>query len=83
MNTMDIQAFKLTLIEKLLRVSDESILRKVESFIDENKEEVWDLLSEGEKEAFEEGVKDFEAGRIISLEDANKELYKKYPELAP
>jgi len=79
---MDIQAYKLSLIEQLLRINDEKKLQEIGSSISKAGMEPWDLMSEGEREAFREGLKDIQASRTVSYEDADADLFEKFPQLA-
>jgi hypothetical protein len=79
---MDIHAYKLSLIEKLLRINDEQTLRNVDSAMGEVESYAIDSMSAGEKSSYEAGKKDLEEGRVISYEDADRALDQKYPEIA-
>ena len=76
---MNIQARKLVLIEEFLRISDESIITKLESFIKQEKKE---FLEESLKpmslkdfhEMIELAKHDSSAGRVISHQELKKKV---------
>ncbi len=76
---MDIQARKLVLIEEFLRISDESLISKLESFIkqEKNKSLERDLrpisLSEFH-EMIDQAKSDRDAGRVISHQDLKQKV---------
>lgn len=59
---MDIQAKKLSLIQWLVGLKDERLLKKVEAI---SKEDVdfWDELSEEQQKEIKQGVKELDAGK--------------------
>ncbi len=76
---MNIQARKLVLIEEFLRISDESLITKLESFIKQEKkvshERNLKPMSLTEfHEMIDESKRDFEAGRVISHQELKKKV---------
>ena len=71
---MNIQAEKLELIQWLISVNDVSIIEKIKSFRLKSSKDWWDEISEAEKQAIEQGLKDAEEGKLIP----HNELKKKY-----
>ena len=73
---MDIQTEKLKLIEWLKSLTDQTIIESLKLFKDNisNKTDWWESLSDNEKTAIDEGLKDVEEGRIIP----HSEVMKKY-----
>lgn len=76
---MNIQARKLVLIEEFLRISDESLITKLESFIKQEKkishERNLKPLSLNEfHEMIDHAKRDIDAGRVISHQDLKKKL---------
>ena len=76
---MNIQARKLVLIEEFLRISDESIITKLESFIKQEKkishEESLKPMSLNEfHEMIDQAKQDSEAGRVISHQELKKKV---------
>ena len=71
---MNIQARKLVLIEEFLRISDESLITKLESVIKQEKRSSHDrnlkpmLLSEFH-EMIDQAKRESDAGRVISHQD--------------
>ena len=76
---MDIQAEKLSLIEWISRINDQSIIAKLKNLQADyiGSDDWWDELNQEEKESIERGLKDIEEGRVHSHETV-KEIYGKY-----
>lgn len=75
---MNIQARKLVLIEEFLRISDESLITKLESFIKQEKKITHErnlkpMSMEEFHEMIDQAKSDSDAGRVIS----HQELIKK------
>lgn len=73
---MNIQAEKLELIRWLTSVNDVSIIEKIKSFRLKNSKDWWDEISEAEKQAIEQGLKDAEEGKLIPHDDVKKKYEK-------
>lgn len=76
---MNIQARKLVLIEEFLRISDENLIAKLESFIKQQKKVSHDRelnpMSFNEfHEMIEQAKKDSDAGRVISHQELKKKI---------
>ncbi len=76
---MNIQARKLVLIEEFLRISDENLIAKLESFIKQQKKVSHDRelnpMSFNEfHEMIEQAIKDSDAGRVISHQELKKKI---------
>ncbi len=76
---MNLKAEKLRLIEWIARLEDISIINKLKQVQDENSSmpDLWEELSESDKQSIERGMRDIEAGSIHSHETVRK-LYEKY-----
>ena len=61
------EARKLSIVEHLADLQDESILLQIENLIKPNVD-FWDELSEQEKELIKKGIQDHEEGKRISYE---------------
>jgi hypothetical protein len=76
---MNIQARKLVLIEEFLRISDESLITKIESFIKQEKKISHErslkpmALSEFH-EMIDQAIQDSESGHVISHQDIKKKV---------
>lgn len=76
---MSIQSRKLVLIEEFLRISDESLIIKIESFIKQEKKISHErslkpmLLSEFH-EMIDQAIQDSDAGRVISQQELKKKI---------
>ena len=78
---MNIQARKLGLIEEFLRIDDETLLIKLESFIKQEKKisherSLKPMSLENLYEIINQAKQDSDAGRVISLEDLKKKAQK-------
>ncbi|MEI6141509.1 MAG: hypothetical protein WCP85_19715 [Mariniphaga sp.] len=76
---MNIQARKLILIEEFIRISDESLITKLESFIKQEKKDSHEKslkpMSLNEfHEMIDEAKRDSDAGRVISHQDLKKKV---------
>lgn len=76
---MNIQARKLNLIEEFLRISDESIIEKLESFIRIEKKKQYDrelkpMSLNDFHEMIDQAKQDKANGRVISHEDLKKRI---------
>jgi len=76
---MNIQARKLVLIEEFLRISDETLITKLESFIRQEKkishERNLKPMSINEfHEMIDQAKQDSDAGRVISHEELKKKV---------
>lgn len=76
---MNIQAKKLVLIEELLRISDESLITKLESLIKQEKkksqeEELKPMSLNEFHEMIDRAKRDSDAGRVISHNELKKKV---------
>ncbi|NHB68941.1 hypothetical protein [Perlabentimonas gracilis] len=76
---MNIQARKLNLIEEFLRISDESIIEKLESFIRIEKKKQYDrelkpMSLNDFHEMIDQAKQDKANGRVISHEELKKRI---------
>ena len=71
---MNIQAAKLSLIEKILNTNEESLIAGLQEFFYAETNDHWDELTEDDKASIEQGIDDLTNGRSITLED----FLKKY-----
>jgi len=76
---MNIQARKLVLIEEFLRISDESLIAKLESFIREEKKTAHErnlkpMSIDEFHEMIDHAKQDSDTGRVISHQDLKKKV---------
>jgi hypothetical protein len=76
---MNIQARKLVLIEEFLRISDENIITKLESFIKQEKkisheESLKPMSLKDFHEMIDQAKQDSDAGRVISHQELKKKV---------
>ena len=65
---MDIQVEKLALIKMLTETENPSIIKEIKNIFQREKSDWRDELSDEQKEAIEEGIKDADEGRVVSYE---------------
>lgn len=73
---MDIKATKLDLMQLLLQINEESVLKRVKSILEEESSDWWDELSDEEKEDIALGLQDVENGDMVDYEEVKK-LFRK------
>ncbi|HSW53979.1 MAG TPA: hypothetical protein VLH59_02715 [Ignavibacteriaceae bacterium] len=74
---MNIESEKLKLIEWIKSVQDDSIIAKIKFLKDhQSQKDWWDEISEEEKEAIEEGLKDIAEGNVVPHEQVKKRYEK-------
>ena len=76
---MNIEARKLVLIEEFLRISDENLIAKLESFIKQEKKSIREsklkpMLMDEFLEMIEQAKQDSEAGRGVSHSELKKRI---------
>lgn len=69
LDTMDIQLEKQELIDLLKETENTSILKAIRKIFQKEKTDWYDELSEEQKEAIEEGLRDVEEGRVYPYKD--------------
>lgn len=65
---MTVVEIKSNLHQLIDKEEDVSVLSSVLHFLKKENNDIWDSLSEEERNAVEEGLKDVETGNVISLE---------------
>ncbi len=74
---MKIEDKKLEIIEWLIHVQDKSVLNQID-FLRKTEEIKWSSLSNEEKEAIEQGIRELDEGKGIPHENVLNDLRKKY-----
>jgi len=74
---MNIQAEKRQLIAWMSELSDPAILAQLKAFKKANEEGWWDLVSDAEKLAIEQGIAELDAGHGISHDEVMCEVKAK------
>ncbi len=78
MNTeINIQNKKLELIQWLSTIEDSGIIEKIMDLRKNESKDWWNLISENEKDAIEQGIKDADSGKLNPHTNARK-LYEKW-----
>ena len=73
----NIQNKKIELIQWVSSIEDESIIEKIVELRKKEVKDWWNSISENEKKAIENGLKDAEAGKLNPHSNAKK-LYEKW-----
>jgi predicted transcriptional regulator len=73
----NIQNKKIELIQWVSSIEDESIIEKIVELRKKEDKDWWNSISENEKKAIENGLKDAEAGKLNPHSNAKK-LYEKW-----
>ncbi len=75
---MNIQAEKRQLMAWMSELNDPAILAQLKAFKKANEEGWWDLVSDAEKLAIEQGIAELDAGHSISHEEVMREVKAKF-----
>jgi len=75
---MDIQAEKLKLIEWLAELTDQTLLERIKLLKEtqSTKADWWEEISQAEKDAIDQGLKDAENGKVTAHEEVRKRYEK-------
>jgi len=74
---MNIQNEKLKLIEWITSLQDDSIIERIKLIkMQYSPKDWWDEISDEEKAAIEEGLKDIREGRVVPHEEVKKRYEK-------
>lgn len=73
---MDIEATKLELMQLILNTKKESILKKIKKIYQEESSDWWIEMSAEEQAEIEEGLRQAEAGEVVSHESVMKRFDK-------
>ncbi|MHB1148483.1 MAG: hypothetical protein ACYC01_12920 [Lutibacter sp.] len=74
---INIQNKKLELIQWLSTIEDSGIIEKIMDLRKKESKDWWNLISENEKDAIEQGIKDADSGKLNPHTSARK-LYEKW-----
>lgn len=75
---MNIQTEKWQLIEWMLGINAPAILAQLKALKKATKEGWWDLVSDAEKLAIEQGIAELDAGHGISHEEVMRDIKSKF-----
>lgn len=81
MNSNDfsiIEKRKIKLISIISRLYDSSTLEEIENILIRKNSDWWDEISEYEKEAIKDGLKDIEDGKLISHDQVMNNISDKF-----
>lgn len=75
---MNIQTEKRHLIAWMTELKDPTILAQLKAFKEATEEGWWDLVSDAEKLAIEQGIAELDAGHSISHEEVMRDVKAKF-----
>lgn len=75
---MDIQTTRVELAKLLLSESREGVLEKIGKLLRTTEKDWWDEITQGEKQAIDEGIAELDRGEGIPHEQVMKGLDQKY-----
>ncbi|CAN0215026.1 unnamed protein product [Chrysoparadoxa australica] len=78
---MDIKAEKLSLIEWLVGIDDDRVIRQFKILQKSNQERINTKLSNGEKSAIDQGLISISEGKVHTHKSVIESTKKKYPDL--
>ena len=64
--TLAIESKKIQLIQMISQVYNSELLREIENVILSSKSDWWNIISNSEKKAIEEGLEDYKKGKLLS-----------------
>lgn len=71
---MDIRATKLELLKTISEINNPELLQKVSDFVQKEKSDFWNELSEAEQKEIERGIQELENGKRVSYETFIKKI---------
>lgn len=71
---MDIRATKLELLKTISEINNPELLQKVSGFVQKEKSDFWNELSEAEQKEIERGIQELENGKRVSYETFIKKI---------
>lgn len=75
---MDVNALKLELVQNILNTEEEGVLEQIKLILDSTKGDWWEVLSEKEKAAIEEGIAQLDKGEGVGHDEVMKLVRKKF-----
>ena len=71
---MDVKAIKLELVQNILDTQEEGILEQIKLIFDSSRQDWWDVISDENKKANEDGITQLDRGEGISHDEAIKRI---------
>jgi len=72
--TLAIESKKIQLIQMISQVYNSELLREIENVILSSKSDWWNIISNSEKKAIEEGLEDYKKGKLLSHGEAMSKI---------
>jgi methionine synthase II (cobalamin-independent) len=72
--TLDIETKKIQLIQMISPVYNSEILHEIETILLSSKMDWWNIISNSEKKAIEEGLEDYKNGKLLSNEEVSSRI---------
>ncbi len=74
---VNLEHIKIELIQWLVNLNDEELLKKILEFKESNTEYSYSSISKSEQESIQQGIEDADEGKLISHSQA-KNIYEKW-----
>tara|TARA_R110000744_G_scaffold279227_1_gene391486 strand:+ start:1243 stop:1461 length:219 start_codon:yes stop_codon:yes gene_type:complete len=71
---MDIKTSKIELVKMILNIENDNFIKKVTDFINNEKSDFWNELSESEQAEIKKGIKQLEDGKRTSFSEVLKKI---------
>jgi len=71
---MDIKTSKIELVKMILNIENDNFIKKVTDFINNEKSDFWNELSESEQAEIKMGIKQLEDGKRTSFSEVLKKI---------
>lgn len=71
---MDIKTSKIELVKMILNIENDNFIKKITDFINNEKSDFWNELSESEQAEIKKGIKQLEDGKRTSFSEVLKKI---------
>jgi len=70
---MDIQSSKIELVQMILNIENFEFIEKLKAFVKNEKIDIWDELSDAEKDEIQKGIVELDKGERVLYDDFIKD----------
>lgn len=71
---MDIKTSKIELVKMILNIDNDNFIKKVTDFINNEKSDFWNELTESEQSEIKKGIEQLDNGKRTSFKDVLKKI---------
>lgn len=71
---MDIKTYKIELVKMILNIDNDNFIKKVTDFINNEKSDFWNELTESEQAEIKKGIEQLDNGKRTSFKDVLKKI---------